>query len=139
MDDMEIKFYPNKIYARTDETGKVVYIFSEAFEEPQDDDICIDETNTDRHGAQRFPVLDANGFYNYKIENGQLVERDKTQDTQKAANAARIAELKQLLADSDYKALKFSDGALTAAEYEPIRAQRQAWRDEINALEKLQG
>jgi hypothetical protein len=45
----------------------------------------------------------------------------------------RIAELKQLLADSDYKVLpdydKPDDG---------IVDQRQAWRDEIRALESAQ-
>lgn len=55
---------------------------------------------------------------------------------------ARIAELKQLLADSDYLATKYAEGWYTDEEYAPIKAQRQAWRDEINALElevKLNG
>lgn len=48
---------------------------------------------------------------------------------------ARIAELKQLLAESDYKAIKYAEGWLTADEYADTKAQRQAWREEINALE----
>ena len=48
---------------------------------------------------------------------------------------ARITALKQLLAASDYKALKYAEGFTTAADYAPIRAQRQAWREEINLLE----
>ena len=126
----------NKIYARANTEGEVIYIFSEAFDNPQNGDICIDATNTDRHVAQNYPAVDENGFYNYKIVNGTLAERDKTQDFKKAANAARILELKRLLFDSDYKALKFSGGVMTEEEYAPIRAQRQAWRDEINELEK---
>ena len=47
----------------------------------------------------------------------------------------KIIELKQLLTDTDYKAIKFSEGELTEEEYAPIRAQRQAWRAEINDLE----
>ena len=47
----------------------------------------------------------------------------------------RILELRKLLADSDYYCLKHADGALTDEEYAPIKAQRQAWRDEINSLE----
>lgn len=70
----------NKIYARADETGKVIHIFSEAFEQPQEGDICINDTNTERHGAQAYPVFDENGFYNYKIEDGVIIERDKTAD-----------------------------------------------------------
>lgn len=53
----------------------------------------------------------------------------------KMAAEARIAELKQMLADSDYLATKYAEGWYTEEEYAPIKAQRQAWRDEINALE----
>ena len=47
----------------------------------------------------------------------------------------RITELKQLLAESDYKAIKYAEGWLTADEYADTKAQRQAWRNEINELE----
>lgn len=47
-----------------------------------------------------------------------------------------IAELKQKLTDTDYQALKYAEGHTSAEDYAPIRAQRQAWRDEINALEE---
>jgi hypothetical protein len=42
----------------------------------------------------------------------------------------RIAELKKLLADTDYVALADYD-----QDKPEIKAQRQAWRDEIRALE----
>ena len=48
---------------------------------------------------------------------------------------ARVNALKQLLSNTDYQALKHSEGFIPAAEYAPIKAQRQAWRDEINQLE----
>lgn len=47
----------------------------------------------------------------------------------------RITELKQLLAESDYKAIKYAEGWLSAEEYADTKAQRQAWRNEINELE----
>lgn len=47
----------------------------------------------------------------------------------------QISELKKLLFDTDYQAIKYAEGLLTAEEYEPIKQQRQAWRDEINRLE----
>lgn len=47
----------------------------------------------------------------------------------------RIWYLKSLLSGSDYKAIKYAEGMLTEEEYAPTRAQRQAWRDEINELE----
>lgn len=50
-----------------------------------------------------------------------------------------ISELKKKLFDTDYKAIKYSEGLLTDKEYAEVKAQRQAWRDEINRLEeKLQ-
>lgn len=47
----------------------------------------------------------------------------------------RRAELKNQLGKTDYKAIKYAEGEMSAAEYEPIREQRRAWRAEINALE----
>jgi hypothetical protein len=47
-----------------------------------------------------------------------------------ATKAARIAELKKLLADTDYVALSDYDKDKT-----DVIAQRQAWRDEIRELE----
>lgn len=70
----------NKIYARVNEQSIVTQIFSEAFEEPIEQDLCIDETNTDRHGANAYQVYDEHGIANYEIRNGALVERDKTAD-----------------------------------------------------------
>lgn len=48
---------------------------------------------------------------------------------------AEITALKSLLTDTDYKALKHADGVMSAEEYEPIRQQREEWRNKINALE----
>ena len=60
---------------------------------------------------------------------------DYTEEGKKANRAKRIMELKKLLSDTDYMCLKHMDGALTDAEYAETKAQRQAWRDEINQLE----
>jgi hypothetical protein len=49
---------------------------------------------------------------------------------QAKANADRIAELKALLNNSDYKVLPDYD-----KDSEAIKAQRQAWREEIRTLE----
>lgn len=46
----------------------------------------------------------------------------------------RIAELKKMLADTDYIAAKIAEGAATREDYADVIAQRQAWRDEINEL-----
>lgn len=47
----------------------------------------------------------------------------------------KIQELKKLLSDTDYKAIKFAEGLLTEEEFAPIRKQRQEWRNKINELE----
>ena len=45
-----------------------------------------------------------------------------------------ILELKQKLEETDYIACKIAEGAATLEEYAEIRAQRETWRKEINAL-----
>lgn len=46
-----------------------------------------------------------------------------------------IEQLKAHLSATDYKAIKYAEGLISAEEYEPIKNQRQAWRDKINELE----
>ena len=80
---MEEEIIYNKIYARANESGIVTHIFSEAFETPLKTDVCIDRTNTDRHGAQRYSVADEDGIFNYELKSGALKERDKAADLAK--------------------------------------------------------
>lgn len=54
----------------------------------------------------------------------------KAVEAAEQARESRITELKQLLADSDYKVLPDYDKTTDA-----IKTQRQAWRDEIRAIE----
>lgn len=74
------------------------------------------------------------------IEHGYLPyvpPQPTEEELAEQAKQARIAELKMLLAESDYKAIKFAEGWLTGDEYAVTKAERQAWRDEINALEGM--
>ena len=48
---------------------------------------------------------------------------------------SEIAGLKQILASSDYKALKYAEGQITEADYAEVKQQRQQLRDKINELE----
>ena len=59
------------------------------------------------------------------------VEKAKEQ-----ANKERIAELKTLLRESDYKQAKWLDGDLSDEDYAPIKKARHDWRVEINRLEE---
>lgn len=56
-------------------------------------------------------------------------------DERRTAIESEIAGLKQILASTDYKALKHADGALSDTEYEETRLFRQSLRDQINELE----
>jgi len=66
-----------------------------------------------------------------------LVPNDPSEENKQKGYRERIAELKKLLAESDYKALKYAEGLISESEYTITKAQRQAWRDEINTLEGL--
>lgn len=48
---------------------------------------------------------------------------------------SEIAGLKQILASSDYKALKFAEGQISEKDYEETKQERQSLRDRINELE----
>ena len=48
----------------------------------------------------------------------------------------QIIALKQKLQQTDYKAIKYSEGWLTEEEYADTKAERQRIRDEINRLEQ---
>jgi len=48
---------------------------------------------------------------------------------------SEIAILKRKLRETDYQAIKASEGITSQEEYAPIKAQRQSWREEINTLE----
>lgn len=47
----------------------------------------------------------------------------------------RINYLKKQLLITDYQAIKYAEGQISEQDYAPIKQQRQAWRDEINALQ----
>ena len=83
----------NKIYAHADASGKVTDIYSEAFKTPDENDVCIDETNTDRHGAQRYQVYDENGIANYALVTGALVKSDKSAELAEIKNTIEYPQL----------------------------------------------
>lgn len=84
--------------------------------------ITIDEKYADCEGS------DFNGL-EFSVEK---YNARKIRET----NLPIILQLKQNLANTDYQAIKYAEGRMTAEEYAPIGEQRQAWRDEINRLEQ---
>lgn len=59
------------------------------------------------------------------------------QDLLKDQYRLEITQLKKLLSDSDYKAIKYAEGQISEDEYSEIKSERQGYRDRINYLEGL--
>lgn len=66
-----------KHYIRVDDQNRIIKGFSDAFEEPLETDICVNEDGG-RHfklnNAVNPPLTDVEGIYLYKYDNG-IVER----------------------------------------------------------------
>lgn len=129
------------VYVEINEKNQITKVFSDLFEQPTPTSIKIDEGFGDKfaHAQSQYftkPIADENGIYNYTYENGVVKEADKTAETQEKDKQARIAELKSLLSESDYKAIKYAEGFFAEEEYADIKQQRQEWRNEINELEQ---
>ena len=58
-------------------------------------------------------------------------------ELEKMAAEREIAELKANLEATDYQAIKYAEGVLTAEEYAPMKEQRKKWRARINELEAV--
>ena len=71
-----------------------------------------------------------------EVEDILVYKPYSKQEIKAIKNNNRIAELKQKLQETDYKAIKYAEGELSAEEFAPIKAQRRAWREEINKLEE---
>ena len=69
------------------------------------------------------------------VENLQLTAEQEKEISIIEINT-KINILKEQLAETDYKALKFIDGEFTEKEYAPIREERKNYRIKINELEK---
>lgn len=76
-----------------------------------------------------------------KYVGGEIVKDEKTRESLsgKAAAYDRMIALKGMLADTDYKTMKYIEGKLTEEEYEAAKAERQLWRDEINEIQQEYG
>ena len=60
----------------------------------------------------------------------------KPEPTEEEIKNEQIAELKQKLADTDYKAIKYAEGEYTEEDYTPVKEMRKEWRRAINELEE---
>lgn len=76
----------------------------------------------------------------YKLIDGKLILDEvklnelKTQYEQRDISK-QITSLKSQLANTDYQAIKYSEGWFTEEEYAPIKAERESLRNQIRELE----
>ena len=81
----------------------------------------------------------------YCVENGKFCIKRRTPTEEEVAKDIisnrnkEISELKAKLAQTDYQAIKFAEGWITADDYAPTKALRNSWRVRINELEVQDG
>ena len=81
----------------------------------------------------------------YCVENGKFCIKRRTPTEEELAKDVisnrnkEISELKAKLAQTDYQAIKFAEGWITADDYAPTKALRNSWRARINELEVQNG
>lgn len=85
---------------------------------------------------ENLPTLDVDEPYkDIQVGIDSFIDGKLVKGTAKEDTFGRILELKKKLTNTDYKLMKFMEGELSEEEYEPIKQQRQQWRNEINDLE----
>lgn len=77
-----------------------------------------------------YAVVDGKFTIKRRTPTIEEVKADETTEINR-----QIRELKKKLFDTDYKAIKYSEGWLTDEEYAETKAQREEWRKRINELE----
>ena len=74
-----------------------------------------------------------------ELETMRLAQLEYEQQLQRQAEIdeiqRKISEAKAKLSQTDYQAIKYFEGFISEADYAPMKALRQAYRDEINRLE----
>lgn len=110
------------------ETGKVISF-------GKDTQPFIEITEQER----KQPLPDKYSYY--AVVDGKFTIKRRTPTIEELHNDdiqainREISELKKKLFDTDYKAIKYSEGWLTDKEYVEIKVQRELWRKRINELE----
>ena len=128
----------SEVYIQVNNNNYIINIDSDEFITDFTNWIKIDEGIGDKYRLAQQHYLDRplsfDGNYNYKYINGEIVEVDITSFIRRKEIMNEINIYKQKLNETDYKAIKYAEGVLTE-DYEPIKQQRQQWRDKINELE----
>ena len=145
---MELEMVKSKVYIQTDERGKIISC-NGGYTTPSNlaGWIEIDEGYGDKYNLCQSNYFEGglytmDGIPRYKWDGTQALLRsneeieDELRSIQwKSEVESKVRLLKQKLSDTDYQAIKFSEGWFTEGEFAPMRAYRQSLRDKINELE----
>ena len=118
---------------------------------PVPEKILVDNIETDNPEflkVKRYTLEEAKQILQKAFEEGKdivagegydyaLKEREKPSGFEEAKR--QILKLKSNLSATDYQAIKFAEGELSAEDYADMKSQRAAWRKEINELEQTFG
>ena len=120
------------LYAKLDDND-FINGFSDIQSSDYNTEFEIDDSQVDE--------LSACSGHCFKVENGVAVKKKDigeylAEHSQRAVKIKEIVELKAQLLESDYKAIKYSEGFFTEEEYQPIRDERAGIRLRINQLEE---
>lgn len=84
--------------------------------------------NWGRLVSQKLPIKDALG--------NEISQEDILVYLPDTARLMRdIKALKAKLDETDYQAIKFAEGEISAEEYQAVRLERREWRRQINEME----
>ena len=76
------------------------------------------------------------GKYKYDSSSKSAVEIVETDDEKLIGiKNTKLIELQELLSQTDYQAIKYAEGAITAEQYADLKVQRTAWRAAYNAVQ----
>lgn len=115
-------------YIRTNEQAVVIHGFSNAFEEPQEGDICINDV-ADRHF--RLPLYTDSSQHRYKFQGGQLIERSEDElQAELDADPDRYKELRR----AEYPPLGDQLDAIWKLVQPPTGSEAEAMKARIMAV-----
>lgn len=141
--------YTSKVYIKTDEKNNIIAIdggYSIGNIVNPSEWILIDDGYGDRfnlcqNNYLEKPIIEEHGLYRYAYINGQIVEKDLTEEI---AELERISALKNerseligRLESFDYIGTKIAMGVATIDEYAEEIAETQTIRSRINEIDSL--
>lgn len=91
-----------------------------------DDEFIYNTFYKDGHRVNCYHFVDGEYIFDASKEQEEITKEQKEQE---------ITRLKQELADTDYEAIKYSEGWFTDEEYAPIKTMRESLREQIRKLE----